>query len=474
MFKRFQRRIISIIIIVISLSVEGIAFAEKNIEVYLDGKILNFDVQPQLIGGRTMVPLRKIFESMGATVNWNNNTQTVTAFNESYYVTATINDSNIKVNGETNILDMPPLLVGGRILVPARFVAEAFGAKVGWDEGNQRVIITTNDTVDNGGVDANTTTFSIGEYLYKVPSTWKQKEGDGTTYFYPSGTAGSENGVLMVQSQYAKVGDTLLDEIYDEVIEGIKGGMTNYQLLEQNDLRVANTNGRRTSYVGNIRDNMYQFETLFLIQNDTFYSFMLVHPSSIPSILIDHFNKIIQSIVSTNEIKGTNSNSPTVTSIGIKSANELENYLKDNFGELRTELKTFDLKNSIQIIENQDKFKCYDIAIVISWSDFESDYYNIRNSIKYTDKQIKMFEDSIKTYLKSMADAAISAMPTKKLRGGFLQTGYKYPNLKIDYYENTIFGWKNYDYSTSIFPYYEDTNITKFHWHDFSTTFDGI
>ncbi|MDW5299887.1 MAG: hypothetical protein SA378_07105 [Sedimentibacter sp.] len=90
---------------------------------------------------------------------------------------------------------------------------------------------------------------------------------------------------------------------------------------------------------------------------------------------------------------------------------------------------------------------------------------------------MKAFEDSINSYLKSMANAAISSMPTKKIRGGFLEAGYKYPNLKMDYYENTIFGWKNYDYLTRIFPYYEDTRITEFHWHNFGESgapFDEI
>ena len=53
--------------------------ADSGIKVLLDGKELAFDVPPQLINSRTMVPMRKVFEAMGATVDWNGNTQTVTA-----------------------------------------------------------------------------------------------------------------------------------------------------------------------------------------------------------------------------------------------------------------------------------------------------------------------------------------------------------------------------------------------------------
>jgi len=152
MSKKFCMLVIGITII-ISLLVGGNVFAENNITVQLDGKMLNFDVQPQLIGGRTMVPLRMIFESMGATVDWNNDTQTVIAFNEHYYVQATINDTNMKVNGENRILDIPPLLVDGRTLVPARFVAEAFGAEVEWDAKTSTVYIHNESKVPQNFTD---------------------------------------------------------------------------------------------------------------------------------------------------------------------------------------------------------------------------------------------------------------------------------------------------------------------------------
>lgn len=468
MNNKFCRLVIGTIIVTLLLA-GGIVFAENNITVQLDGKNLIFDVQPQLIGGRTMVPLRKIFESMGATVDWNNDTQTVTAFNDRYYVQATINDTNMKVNGENRILDIPPLLADGRTLVPARFVAEAFGAKVDWDDVKKRVVITTNDTA---------TTFSVGEYIYKVSPTWKQVEGSkGITYFYPSGTTSSENGMLMVQvenvSMSEVVGDVSLDELYDATIEGIKKSTINFRNFEQNHVRVANINGREIYYSGNIDEEVYQFNGVLFIQNNTFYVFMVAHQENIPSSLISDFNKIIQSI----NIADVNVPFFTPVTSDIKSAEELESYLKDNFGELKTEFKTFDLKEYIRVTENENMYKCYDIAITIPWTLIEVEYYNIMNSIKYTDEQKKALDYSINTYLKGIADVAISSMPTKKIRGGFLESGYKYPNLKMDYYEYTIFGWKNYDYLTRILPFYDDTKITEFHWHNFNATgapFDEI
>lgn len=117
--------------------------SSNAIKVYIDNKIVSFDVQPQLIGGRTMVPLRAIFEGLGATVEWDNNTQTVTAYNEVKIVKATIGSNTMTVNGANKTMDVAPMIVDGRTLVPARFVAEAFDCDVEWDGNTKTVSITT-------------------------------------------------------------------------------------------------------------------------------------------------------------------------------------------------------------------------------------------------------------------------------------------------------------------------------------------
>ena len=80
--------VLTLLILTTAMSYNAIAFASPaaqptavlpDISVYLDGQPLTFDVQPQIINGRTVVPLRAIFEAMGAKVNWDGDTQTVTA-----------------------------------------------------------------------------------------------------------------------------------------------------------------------------------------------------------------------------------------------------------------------------------------------------------------------------------------------------------------------------------------------------------
>lgn len=153
----------------------------------------------------------------------------------------------------------------------------------------------------------------------------------------------------------------------------------------------------------------------------------------------------------------------------IKTAKELEKYLRKNFGKLKTKGKTFNLKDHIFVIENEDETKCFDIAIVVDWSVIASEDYKVQSSIVYTKEQKKAFNKALKNYQKKLADAVIETMPDKKVRGGYLDYGYKYPYLKKGYYEGAVYGWKNYDYITdSSFPWYDETEVADFNWHEFN------
>lgn len=131
------------IVMLTTIFIGNVSAASNNVSVVLDGTELSFDVAPQIINGRTMVPMRKIFEEMGATVRWFDETQTVRAVQSICFVQATINDNVMTVNGTPKILDVPPMLKDGRTLVPVRFIAEAFGAKVEWQSESATVYITS-------------------------------------------------------------------------------------------------------------------------------------------------------------------------------------------------------------------------------------------------------------------------------------------------------------------------------------------
>jgi len=121
------------------------AIAEDNIKVLLNGTELLFDVPPQINNGRTMVPMRKIFESLGAEVEWDGATKTITATREDTVIIMQIDNLSFSVSGKEIPLDVAPQLVDSRTLVPIRAVSEGLGALVRWDIDTRTVIITTTE-----------------------------------------------------------------------------------------------------------------------------------------------------------------------------------------------------------------------------------------------------------------------------------------------------------------------------------------
>lgn len=115
--------------------------AADPISVVFNGETLSFDVPPQMINSRTMVPLRAIFEALGASVEWNGDTRTVTSVKEDVTICLTVDDTTMYINDEEKILDTPACIVENRTLVPVRAVSEAFGIKVDWIGETRTVVI---------------------------------------------------------------------------------------------------------------------------------------------------------------------------------------------------------------------------------------------------------------------------------------------------------------------------------------------
>ena len=134
--------VLMITIMLFSTMMVPVSADNTEISVYLNGSKIEFDVPPQIINGRTMVPMRAIFEALGAEVEWDNETRTASGEKMGIVVDITIDD-NIMVKNYCDIsLDTPAQLVEGRTLVPVRAVSESFAVEVGWDGAAQTVTLT--------------------------------------------------------------------------------------------------------------------------------------------------------------------------------------------------------------------------------------------------------------------------------------------------------------------------------------------
>ncbi|WP_334110778.1 DJ-1/PfpI/YhbO family deglycase/protease [Thermodesulfitimonas autotrophica] len=119
------------------------ASASAAPKVFIDSKQLAFDVPPLIEQGRTLIPLRGVFEAFGAQVRWDGATRTVTATKGQTTVKLTVGARTAYVNGSAVTLDVPAKIVNGRTLVPLRFVSESLGCRVAWDAKTQTVTIAS-------------------------------------------------------------------------------------------------------------------------------------------------------------------------------------------------------------------------------------------------------------------------------------------------------------------------------------------
>ncbi len=114
---------------------------EGEIRILIDTKYLNTDVAPYIKNGRTMVPMRAIFEALGALVTWDNETKTAVAVRGGVEIKITIGENVLYKNGEEINLDAPAEITNDRTMVPVRAIGEAFSYIVEWDNETKEVKI---------------------------------------------------------------------------------------------------------------------------------------------------------------------------------------------------------------------------------------------------------------------------------------------------------------------------------------------
>jgi N-acetylmuramoyl-L-alanine amidase len=111
----------------------------------VNGKSIDMRVPPVIIQGRTLVPAREVFEALGATVTWDPTIQLVTVSSNEKIIQLLIDSNRVKVNRETVFLDVAPQILSGRTLIPLRFVGESLGATVGWHPEEMKISIQQNN-----------------------------------------------------------------------------------------------------------------------------------------------------------------------------------------------------------------------------------------------------------------------------------------------------------------------------------------
>ncbi len=145
-------------------------FAYDGVNLNINGKDITAEVAPQLINERTMVPVRAVLEEIGAKVSWNEETKTITAEKGNTKFSVTLGDDFYTVDGNVVAMDSRAVVVKNRLLVPARYVAQAFGLKVEWNSDDKTVYIS------DGSVTTEETTETTTEKIDDTEITNIQKK----------------------------------------------------------------------------------------------------------------------------------------------------------------------------------------------------------------------------------------------------------------------------------------------------------
>lgn len=119
----------------------------QDVSVSLNGTFVGFPNQkPVVVEGRTLIPLRGVFDNMGYSIGWNGSTKTVTLTKGSDTIVINIGENKYYLNGSAHTIDVPAQIINGSTMLPLRAIADATGAEVLWDAKTKIATIIDSET----------------------------------------------------------------------------------------------------------------------------------------------------------------------------------------------------------------------------------------------------------------------------------------------------------------------------------------
>jgi len=132
-----------ILSVLLVFSFSAVSSANEKITIMLNGEPIYFDQEPVVVDGTTLVPLRAIFEKYNMTVDFSNETKTISAKGSNKNISLVLGSKTAHVNGQPMSLNIAPRIIGGRTMVPLRSISELLGVTVDWDANTHTVYLKT-------------------------------------------------------------------------------------------------------------------------------------------------------------------------------------------------------------------------------------------------------------------------------------------------------------------------------------------
>ena len=130
--------------LIICLAIGIHALANEEIKVVVNGQPIEFiDQGPVIVDGRTLVPVRGVFEELNFDITWHGDIRQAVLRGDAGVIVITIDSSTFNTNGINYTLDVPAQIIGGRTMLPLRAVLESVGYTLDWEEATRTVLVSS-------------------------------------------------------------------------------------------------------------------------------------------------------------------------------------------------------------------------------------------------------------------------------------------------------------------------------------------
>ncbi|MCL2216099.1 MAG: N-acetylmuramoyl-L-alanine amidase family protein [Defluviitaleaceae bacterium] len=138
-----MKRILIVLIFIFAVAFPITVYG-ADIRLVIDGQeIHNLSAPPVMVDERVMVPARDVFERVGGVVGWHGGHRQVSVFHGDDVLVMTVGLREARLNGESIMMQLAPIMVNDRTLIPLRFPAEAFGLCVDWCNETRTAIVNS-------------------------------------------------------------------------------------------------------------------------------------------------------------------------------------------------------------------------------------------------------------------------------------------------------------------------------------------
>ncbi len=182
--------------------------------VVLNGEVVELDPPPRVSAGRVLVPFRGIFEALDARVVWDAATRQIRASKDDTSVELTIGSRSARVDGSVVRIDVAPQVLDGRTFVPLRFIGEALGAHVNWRSADRTVEIATEPPEVSSG-EAASTERPTQVHAVPIDGRWAGKEHGVEVEFVVTNGGSVISDVSVAVTYTGRDGGSYVKELFD-------------------------------------------------------------------------------------------------------------------------------------------------------------------------------------------------------------------------------------------------------------------